>query len=365
MSGAELPKPWHKRPDLLFGELEYLDSLNQCVGIQSRLLINENNPLEVFAWEQINPEKNNRLKEILETSRTVNPYFLALNLWYAVFQIPRLINDGTQLNGENPFTNIGINYGNAFINQSIQRIISLPSSLQKLLTNYSPTGNIGATKIVSIHTSHDGLVPVQNQRTLQNLIPKNQLTVGVVDDSRKPSHCGFSVEEGLAAWTELTEWVNGAIQPTAFDLQSSCLLTAADQGSCNYNPTLTIETSIPTFKRKERLGVTGINTYDAESGQLRFQSLQLMNSQINYNGSLVPTSHNSLSFIVENIQSTKSNSFWQHSAKYDTDSYLLYIPSVNIINLTPPDNHEYDVYFRLVNETGGEILQFLEISSGI
>ena len=68
--GAQLPQPWYRRPDLLFGEIDYLDSLNKCVGLATRLLIDENNPLEVFAWEKLNQKKAERLEFILNKTKT-------------------------------------------------------------------------------------------------------------------------------------------------------------------------------------------------------------------------------------------------------------------------------------------------------
>ena len=49
---------WYRRPDLLFGEIDYLDSLNKCVGLATRLLINENNPLKFL------PGKNSIRKRL-------------------------------------------------------------------------------------------------------------------------------------------------------------------------------------------------------------------------------------------------------------------------------------------------------------
>ncbi len=358
--GAELPKPWYERPKLLFGELDYLDSLNECVGISSRLLIDENDALEVLVWEFNNADEADRLEAILEASGTENPYFLALNLWYAVFQIPRLINNETQLDGAIPFSNIGVDYNDGSINQAALRNFALPSALESLLANYTPNGNVGDTKIVSIHTSHDGLVRVQNQYALQTLISSDQLTVAVVDDSESPSHCGFTIDEGLAAWNELTDWVSGENQPSVIDLELTCLATASDEADCNYDPNLVVESGLPTFKRSNNIGVTGINSYDAVTGQLDFQSLQLLGANETYDGHLnAPTEGSSL-FTVGAIQQTGSTAIWQHSSAFDANSSLLYLPRVNLLNVSPPDTNEYDVYFRLNSEDGVDGLEFVE-----
>ena len=359
--GAQLPQPWYRRPDLLFGEIDYLDSLNKCVGLATRLLIDENNPLEVFAWEKLNQKKAERLEFILNKTKTVNSYFLALNLWYSVFQLPRLINEPTKLNGINPISNVGVDYGDPTINRAATRVASLPSSKKLLSSNFTPTGNIKNTKIISIHTSHDGLVKVENQESLRNLIPASQLTVAVVDDSKKPSHCGFSTNEGLAAWKELTDWVAGSKQPSASDLQSTCLSAASTVDVCNYSPEFSIETSIPTFSRKNLIGVTGVNVFDNSSGILNFESLQSFGSDQNFRGSLKLMSREEFKFAISEIQATDIANRWQHSGKYDPDLNILYIPKVSIKNLSPPNFNEYDLFFSVNREDDNEVIKLLEI----
>ena len=359
--GAGLPQPWYERPELLFGEVEFIDSLNKCTNISSRLLIDENDPLEVYTWELINPDAASRLNKILDKAKIENIYFLGLNLWYAVFQIPRLINDVAQLNGLIPFENVGIDYNDDSINQSSLRTIALPSAEDTLLANYTPSGNIGSTKIVSIHTSHDGLVRVQNQSALINTLPENQLTVGIVDDSNSPSHCGFSTDEGLAAWVELTDWVNGSIQPTPLDLDTTCRTSAANQDNCNYDPSLAVTSTLPTFSRENEIGTTGFNSFDNATAELSFQSLQILGDDMVYSGVLQPPAEGSSLFTLKSLEETGATSIWLHGTAFDSIQSLLYIPRVNIVNISPVDPTEYDVYMRL--KTEGEIsgLEFIEL----
>ena len=359
--GAGLPQPWYERPELLFGEVEFIDSLNKCTNISSRLLIDENDPLEVYTWELINPDAASRLNKILDKAKIENIYFLGLNLWYAVFQIPRLINDVAQLNGLIPFENVGIDYNDDSINQSSLRTIALPSAEDTLLANYTPNGNIGSTKIVSIHTSHDGLVRVQNLSALINTLPENQLTVGIVDDSNSPSHCGFSTDEGLAAWVELTDWVNGSIQPTPLDLDTTCRTSAANLDNCNYDPSLAVTSTLPTFSRENEIGTTGFNSFDNATAELSFQSLQILGDDMVYSGVLQPPAEGSSLFTLKSLEETGATPIWLHGTAFDSIQSLLYIPRVNIVNISPADPKEYDVYMRL--KTEGEIsgLEFIEL----
>ena len=317
--------------------------------------------MEVYAWELINPDAASRLNKILEKAKLENIYFLGLNLWYAVFQIPRLINDVAQLNGLIPFENVGIDYNDDSINQGSLRTIALPSAEDTLLANYTPNGNIGSTKIVSIHTSHDGLVRVQNLSALINTLPENQLTVGIVDDSNSPSHCGFSTDEGLAAWVELTDWVNGSIQPTPLDLDTTCRTSAANQDNCNYDPSLAVTSTLPTFSRENEIGTTGFNSFDNATAELSFQSLQILGDDMVYSGVLQPPAEGSSLFTLKSLEETGATSIWLHGTAFDSIQSLLYIPRVNIVNISPADPKEYDVYMRL--KTEGEIsgLEFIEL----
>ena len=359
--GAELPEPWYERPELLFGELEFLESLDRCTGIGSRLLVDDDDVIEVFVWELNNPDEADRLEEILETADIENIYFLGLNLWYAVFQLPRLINDAARLNGAIPFANIGIDYGDGSVNQGALRSIALPSARDLLLANYSPGGNIGDTRVLSIHTSHDGLVRVQNQKALIDLLPADQLTVGIVDDSDNPSHCGFSVDEGLAAWRQLTDWVNGDLQPSPLSLQQECLAGAADSDDCNYDPALIVSTALPSFNREIEVGVSGDNTYDNSTGELSFQSLQVLGSDTTYDGVLAAPTGGSSLFTVKSLEITGATPVWQHGAAFDSDQSLLYLPRVTVNNISPVDRNDYNVYLRYENENGVEGLEFIEL----
>ena len=79
-----------------------------------------------------------------------------------------------------------------------------------------------------------------------------------------------------------------------------------------------------------------------------------------YDGHLnAPTEGSSL-FTVGAIQQTGSTAIWQHSSAFDANSSLLYLPRVNLLNVSPPDTNEYDVYFRLNSEDGVDGLEFIE-----
>ena len=197
VSGGSLPsKKWYEEPSLLSGELKFLDSLSQCVGIFPDQLISPS-IADVIRGDG----QKERLEKILNLSK-ISKEFLLIDLGYSVFEMPRLINDPKKLNGLRPFDNTGVDYGDEDINLRIQRSAALPSSRTAFLNNYTPKGEVGSTKIVSIHTSGDDLVKVGNQLTLSQLLPTTSITTAVVVED-KPSHCKFTDSEVIAAWNKL------------------------------------------------------------------------------------------------------------------------------------------------------------------
>jgi len=113
-----------------------------------------------------------------------------------------------------------------------------PQARRRLLDNFTPTGDVGEVKIVSLHTDQDGLVVVENTTEYAAVVPATQLTTGIVVED-EPSHCGFSDAELLAAWESLRGWVAGGRQPSAGDLQATCESlagTGAAAGPCRIDP---------------------------------------------------------------------------------------------------------------------------------
>lgn len=197
VSGGSLPsKKWYEEPSLLSGELKFLDSLSQCVGIFPDQLISPS-IADVIRGDG----QKERLEKILNLSK-ISKEFLLIDLGYSVFEMPRLISDPKKLNGLRPFDNTGVDYGDEDINLRIQRSAALPSSRTAFLNNYTPKGEVGSAKIVSIHTSGDDLVKVGNQLTLSQLLPTTSITTAVVVED-KPSHCKFTDSEVIAAWNKL------------------------------------------------------------------------------------------------------------------------------------------------------------------
>ena len=85
-----------------------------------------------------------------------------------------------------------------------------------------------ATKVISIQTSQDQLVIPANQYVLRQTLPATQLTSALVNEST-PSHCGFTLAEGVGRLGSPAPWIGGAPQPSVNDLQTDCTRAMAQR----------------------------------------------------------------------------------------------------------------------------------------
>src|SRR5258705_1359244 len=122
--------------------------------------------------------------------------------------------------------NVGVTYNDAGVDASIQRVAYDNTARHRLEKNFTPTGDIGATKIVSIHTDGDGLVIVENEEDYADKVPASQLTTAIVDEAGN-THCGFTGAEFAAGWESLRGWLAGGSQPTPTSLQGTCTVLAS------------------------------------------------------------------------------------------------------------------------------------------
>ena len=403
---AELPQPWYTRPNKFgFDEADLIGSLESCVALSSRLgaekgvmdlqqqIDDETNPVTRIAlialrdalipeWENDNEDEATRLYDILELTNTPSTEFLAIQLWYAVFELPRLIEESAKLNGLIPFHNVGIDYRDAELNQTIQRSIALPSSIVALNQNYTPTGLIGNTKLLSFHNNLDGLVRVENQNTLfaNPNIPANQLLAAVVEES-SPTHCGFRESEGIAAWNALQEWVATDVKPSPADLQNRCeagssavdpdLGRELDFGfepdqKCRFIEDYEYRETLATFPRAQQSPAIGNNTFDGSSGVVTLEAVLVPEEGNLYGAQLVPIGENTMGLPVFDVFSAWLSGAignWQHSAYYDEHQELLYVPGLNAIN-APAYTDSYKLYMRRTGVSGNslELLEY-EVSN--
>lgn len=168
--------------------------------------------------------------------------FIVTDLGFAVFGIADLIYDKGKLHGKQGMGNEGVEYDDPDVNADIERVSVNPGAARRLANNYRPTGDVGDVKIVSLHTSKDGLIIVENEKEYQDVVNAENLTVAIVAEAA-PSHCGFTAAELTAGWESLTGWLAGAPQPSAESIQGTCqFLEGAGlaPGPCRIDPAFVI-----------------------------------------------------------------------------------------------------------------------------
>lgn len=168
--------------------------------------------------------------------------FVGTDLGFATFGLADLVYDPRKLAGGAGFDNSLVSYGSAAVDAGIARVQSDPATRERMVDNYTPHGNVGDVKIVSIHTDKDGLVIVENESEYASVVPAENLTTGIIVEDT-PSHCGFTSAETVAAWESLRGWVAGAPQPTVQDIQNLCdavVAGAQAEGPCRYDPAFVI-----------------------------------------------------------------------------------------------------------------------------
>ena len=144
------------------------------------------------------------------------------------------------MGGKQGAGNENVDYGDAAVNEDIERFSPKESRAKRLGNFYTPNGDVGDVKILSLHTDKDGFVFVENESELASVVPPDQLTIGVVVEDT-PTHCGFQDSELLGAWDALLAWIDGGPQPTGETLQTSCRAWVPLFGdTCRFDPDFVI-----------------------------------------------------------------------------------------------------------------------------
>jgi hypothetical protein len=217
--------------------LETLLPVNQCTGI--------NLPSSIR-----NGAMKRRLAELMNLGHITSEDFFVTNLGYATYAMSDLVRAPDKLNNTNPFTTIGVDYNDDLVNSDILRLQNDPLSTLYFKWASDFRGRVDArTKVISIQTSQDQLVIPANQYVLRQTLPSSQLTSALVDEE-SPTHCGFSLAEGVAGWEALRGWIAGNPQPQVADLQTVCnaAIGQGAAGPCRYDASITV----PTFDSQVR-----------------------------------------------------------------------------------------------------------------
>jgi pimeloyl-ACP methyl ester carboxylesterase len=175
------------------------------------------------------------LAKLLEISQ-IPESFLQSTMGFVTLAMADLVHDRGKLKSKQAVGNAGVDYGDAEINDAIERVKPKKRAARKLARNFTPAGNVGDVKIISIHTDKDGLVIVENESEYASVVPPENLTVAIAVE-KQPSHCAFTLAEVVSAWETLLLWLDGGSQPSVNDLQNNCrALDVLFPGPCRFDP---------------------------------------------------------------------------------------------------------------------------------
>ena len=174
------------------------------------------------------------LRQLLDLAR-IPASFLVPDMLYATEGMSDLVHDRKKLRGKLGTGNEFVVYGDPVVDAQIERVKPRRGKARKLARFFTPKGNVGQTKIISMHTNKDGLVLVENQSIYADVVPAGNLTTVIVRE-RQASHCVFSPGEILAGWEALRAWVDSGLQPTAGDIQEACEDSLGIDEICRIDP---------------------------------------------------------------------------------------------------------------------------------
>lgn len=186
------------------------------------------------------PEQSANLATILGVTQ-LPANFLITDMLYATKNMSDLVHDTHKLNSRLGTGNAKVDYDDPDINKTIARVSPQPGAKNRLERYFTPSGDVGDTKIISLHTDKDGLVIVENESEYFSVMPAENLTVAIVVEEI-PSHCEFNPAEAIAGWESLRAWIAGGQQPSAAQIQATCLEIETPElpGPCRIDPTFVV-----------------------------------------------------------------------------------------------------------------------------
>ena len=226
-----LPAPGH--PDSPISIFDTLLATNACMGVP-------------FGGGF--PGAAARLAQFVAVT-TLPASFVAGDMVFATHGVSNVIFEAGKLNGEQGMSNIGVTYNDPAIDAAIERVTPTRKARNRLQRNFTPKGDVGDAKIVSIHTDGDGLVIVENEQPYRDSVPASNFSLAIVDEAGN-THCGFTEAEIVSGWESLRGWVAGAPQPSATDIQNTCLVLEGfgAGGPCRFDPSYVLgnmDTRVP------------------------------------------------------------------------------------------------------------------------
>jgi len=189
--------------------------------------------------EQRTPMQAQNLANILGVTK-IPENFLLIDMGYATFGMQELVQ--VRAGGHNPVTNLDVFYTGSpdddALNAGVFRAGSDPDGLAYIRTAYDPTGEV-QMPTVTIHTTGDGLVIVENERAYRETLEAAGTDRNLFQTYTSPAmdgHCMFSLAEFEGAFHALLDWVQMGNRPTQQLVADRCeQYRPLVGGNCEFN----------------------------------------------------------------------------------------------------------------------------------
>lgn len=243
-SGAA-PLPWASDLDILTqaptDPLGFPAAIRALAPVQACLALH-------VPQAQRDPAADARVSALKQIAGTQDEEQFAALMNYAVFGLADLVRSPHKLDGANPFFNrarardgstADLNYRAAHptlppsFDANVQRVQRDDITRLTFHRDSSLDGSASA-RIVSVHTSGDGIALAREQGLLARRFEHAPMLIGVAKEFGA-THCGFSQGEYDAAWDTMQAWLEDgdAHVPVLAALQANC--EARTLGPCRFD----------------------------------------------------------------------------------------------------------------------------------
>ena len=174
----------------------------------------------------------------IQRATGVDPEFFLENMFYATYGLGDLYRDPLKIAERPAISTRNVVYPDAIVQRDIRRVDADAFASLDLKRHFQPSGQIGNAKLLTTHTSKDGLVVAEHARALEGRVRGEQWSQAFVVEAN-PSHCGYNDSELLGGFEALASWVDGGPKPSAIAIQAACereRMANPALGACRYDP---------------------------------------------------------------------------------------------------------------------------------
>lgn len=234
VTGGELPRGDDAFPYILRAQdIDDYDNISGGGELVARVA--KCTGYELPSWLQTSGMRE-RMDRIVRATGVDDDFFLE-NIFYATYGLSELYRDPLKLGERAAISTRHVRYPDPVVERDIRRVDADAFASLDLKRHFQPQGRIGAAKLLTTHTTRDGLVLPAHARALEGRVPASQWTRAFVAE-QDPSHCGYSEAELLSGIELLHQWTEGAPQPDPQALQLQCQRERSgnpDLGACRYD----------------------------------------------------------------------------------------------------------------------------------